>query len=118
MVQLIVIACQICLSSWATADDAQLSRDKVVEVASREAAKMGYDLNTLAVDVSEYSTPWNRCLDREATSAYARERLEKLTGRDYYAVVFWPKEFKGVGGGLCVYVDKHSGEIITSIRNR
>ena len=98
----------------------RVDEKKAIESANLKAAEIAGNLLNMKVTVSRHSTPWNEYISKDARSEYLRERMNKLSNREYWAVYYYPdvdKTGKTVkGGDFCIFVDAHTAEIITDLR--
>lgn len=91
-----------------------------IEKADVRAAELTGNISSMKVKATRYATPWNDYIQKDTHSEYQIERMNKLKNRDYWAVYYYPDREKSgkssKGGDFCVFVDAHSGEIITELR--
>lgn len=91
-----------------------------IEKADVRAAELTGNISAMKVKASRYATPWNDYIQKDTRSEYLLERMDKLKNRDYWAVYYYPDREKSgkssKGGDFCVFVDAHSGEVITELR--
>ena len=101
--------------------DMEITKDKAIEIANKEAKKLGYDIESMNIKITKHNTPWNEYLPKESETEYDVERKKQLTNKEYWAVYYYPKQEKNypiLGGDICIFVDSSSGEIITNIRGK
>lgn len=99
------------------AGNGPISEEKAIQLATVEATRLGYDVKAMDVSVEKNEGPLNACIGEQATGKYIEARKQRLAGKEYYTVAFDPKNVE-LGGFICVYVNRHSGEIITTYRGR
>ena len=92
-----------------------LTKKQIMEIANKEAASRGFKLNfwtKVLYDIN--NEQWKECY------VFFKEQLESnetdpytiLEKTDYQAVHYYPR-IVSPGGGLWVFVDRKTGEIIT-----
>jgi len=77
-----------------------LSKEQIIEIAKSKAEELGFNLKEMTVFYDE---------DNQKLEEYPL-----LSGRDYQAVYFTPKELM-LGGDLWIFIDKNTGEVITYV---
>lgn len=91
-----------------------LSEQEAIRIANREVERLGKNLVGLEVDIDttwgEYTRRNPRIMDHYPDAA------TKLKGRTFWALSYFPKRLTVRGGGLTVFVDKRTGEIIAVIK--
>lgn len=91
-----------------------------IEKADVRAVEFVGNISGMKVKATRHTTPWNDYIQKDTRSEYQIERMNKLKSRDYWAVYYYPDREKSgkssKGGDFCVFVDAHSGEIITDLR--
>lgn len=109
-----------CTTVPAYGNGMKITKDKAIEIASIEAKKVGYDIGIMNIKTTKYDTPWNEYLPKESNEEYYVAKKNKLKNREYWAVYYYPNRDKvGIGykgGDFCIFVDVHTGEIITDMR--
>jgi hypothetical protein len=91
------------------------SEEIAIKEAAAEAVRLGYVIEAMSMSVK---TPWDTVLSRNDTDAYTVEKRNKLSGREYFEVYFAPKRIDMKGGDIAVFVDAHSGKVLTSYRGK
>jgi len=98
----------------------KISNKKALLIAVGEATKLGYEAEHMNVEAILYKTYWNSILPKDSTSEYDLERQNKLKGKIYWAVYFYPRPSRegGIvkGGDVCIFVDSTTGDILADYR--
>jgi hypothetical protein len=105
------------LLSKSSAGQTEVIRERAIEIASIEAARLGYDLKSMNVSTIQQDTPWNMLFPKDSKSDYDIERQERLAGKKYWLIYFSTKQNR-MGGDLGVFIDFNTGEIITLYRGK
>ena len=92
-----------------------LSRDQAIELAGKEATRLGYDVTNMQITVSRHSEPWNEYFPKESRSMYCKERKKYLEEKEYWAVYYGSRK---KGGDCCIFVDVATGKILTTYRGK
>ncbi len=92
----------------------RITKEKAIEIANSEAEKLGYDVESMSVEATKYSNPWNEYVPKD-NKEYAAER-NQLKNKQYWAVYYAPMGKHIKGGDLCIFVDYNTGMVITKIR--
>lgn len=99
-----------------------IGKEKAIKIANKEAINLGYDIKIMDIKINRYDTPWNDYLPKDCKSEYCIERQNKLINKKYWTIYYYykPKQsgesFKG--GDLCIFIDAHNGEILTTYRGK
>jgi len=100
----------------------EIKKEKAVEIANKEAIKLGCEIKSMDMQVDKYNVPWNLCLPKHSESRYVIEKQSKLANKEYWAVYYFynPKKTEVIhkGGDICVFIDTKTGEIITTYRGK
>lgn len=124
LISLVVIIMSICVLAVvkASGDHMKITKKQAIKIATIEAKRLNYNVESIDLKISKHNTPWNEYLPQNSKSEYDIERQNKLQNREYVAIYYSLKpERKGEiikGGDLCVFVDLNTGEIITIIRGK
>lgn len=97
----------------------KITKEKAIEIANKEAKELGYDVESMNIELTKYNTPWNKYLPKESETEYDMERRKKLTNKEYWAVYYYPKPQRNQvvkGGDICIFIDANNGDVITNIR--
>lgn len=113
----IFIVLTMCLFSISCEADMKITKEEVIEIANKEAIRLGYDINMMEIKVTKHTTPWNTYLKKDNNSEYALVRKEKLINKEYWAVYYAPKNMQ-LGGDICIFIDSSTGEVLTSLRGK
>ena len=94
------------------------SRSDILSIAGKEAGRLGYDIKQMSVSFDSYNSKWNDYLGT-VHGAQPKQGIplsvkEKLENREYWAVYYAPLKMMP-GGDLWIFVDRQTGEIITTI---
>jgi hypothetical protein len=95
------------------AGEPRISREKAQDIATQYATDMKFEIESKGISIEWYDTPWNRWIRLDSTSEYDVSRLKKLSAHQYYAVEFTPHDRMTKGGQTVIFVDSHTGEVIT-----
>jgi hypothetical protein len=90
--------------------DMQITEDKAVWIANTLAKNLGYDVESMRVEATHYTTPSNKYLAGHREGYYDNER-NSLQGKKYWIVYSYNPKFKK-GGDIIVFIDSSNGEII------
>jgi len=94
----------------------QITEDKAIELANKEAKNLGYNIESMKVKVTHYSTSSNEYLS-DSDEEYYVVRRNKLKNKEYWAVYYSNPKFKK-GGDLCIFIDSSTGDVLTNIRGK
>ena len=97
-------------------DGMQILEDKAIEIANKEAKKLGYSIEDMKVKATHYNTPLNEYLS-DSEEDYYVERRNKLKNKGYWTIYYYNPKFKK-GGDLCIFIDSSNGDVITYIRGK
>jgi len=111
------------LSNSVWAGDMKITNEQAIEIANRKAISLGYNAKFMNMQITLHNVPWNKCLPKEeSTSEYVRERQNKLNGKEYWAIYYYPRPQveEGIvkGGDVCIFVDSQNGEVLTNYRGK
>lgn len=99
--------------------DMKIIKEKIIEISNDEARRLGYDLDNMKSNATKHNTPWNECLPKDSDDYEIERKKNELKNKEYWAVYYYLDIAKvGIGhkgGGLCIFIDSDSGEIITKI---
>lgn len=87
-----------------------ISKEKVLEIASEEARRLGYNVEDMKIQADEQNSLWEQD-DLKVDPSI----VVKIKGKTFFAICYTSKDKFVMGGVLWVLVDKHSGEVIISI---
>jgi hypothetical protein len=100
-----------------------VSKEDAIILSNNFIKKLGYNLNEYDFEITEHNKPWNNQIKKDNTSSYHTERRKKLENKVYWSVDYSVKRkestnkkiiIKQYGGDISVYIDKKSGEILTT----
>ena len=95
------------------------SRSEAIEVAKKELARHGYSVGEMVVEADEQNRKWHSYLRSTSDFAkYYRNEIEKLEGRQYWAVYLAPRPVPNTvqgGGDAFVFVETGTGTILSVI---
>lgn len=97
-------------------NDMRIVENMAIEIANKEAKKLGYNIESMTVRASHYKSPLNEYIS-DSKEEYYVERRGKLKNKEYWAIYYSDPKFNK-GGDICIFVDSSNGEIITSIRGK
>jgi len=101
-------------NAQAVCERAPLSEPEAAEIAKAEVQKLGRDLNSLEMDSD---VRWRKALESNPDILVEFQELAlKLEAQRYWAIWFHPVNPRIRGGGITVFVDKTTGEIIGLIQ--
>lgn len=100
----------------AYATNTLIIENKAIEIANKEAKKIGYDIESMNVKTAHYKTPSNEYLP-DSEEKYYVDRRSKLENKEYWAIYYFDPKLKK-GGDICIFIDSSSGEVITSVRGK
>ena len=100
------------------ASPGELPKAEILKTANAKAAAMGYDLRRMKVFVDRNNSTWKGWLNA-GPSKIARDpvisnTLAQLSGRDFLSIYYSP-EPRVFGGDFFIFLDRHSGEVITTL---
>ena len=107
--------------------DEKVKKIKAIEIADKEAIKLGYKIDTMDMEISLCNVPWNRYLSKARDDEYAVSRKNKLKNRKYWAIYYAPRHKESIdsdeiiitaGGDVCIFIDADTGEVITNYRGK
>jgi len=110
--------------SWG--NGAELTEAEAISIATKELRKMGYRTNGLRAHVDENNAGWNNYVEmsRQLTSPETIKHFEDiesaLSGRSFVNVIFSVKSKpnQAVFGGMAVFLDSKTGEILIIMTHR
>ena len=105
-----------CGAAVAAAEDKVWTRSEILAIADAEAKRLGYDVEHMSVAFDLYNTQWEQ-FEMQSVQNTPPPMVQALTGRDFFAVYYGPMQAQS-GGDLWVFVDRHTGEIVTTIRGK
>ena len=88
----------------------ELSKEQIIEIATKEAEKEGLNLEWRTIIYDEGNKLWEekvKTINKEMAPRY-----EFLKEENYQAVLFALKEGL-IGGDIWIFIDKVSGEVLT-----
>jgi hypothetical protein len=95
------------------------SRSEAIEVAKKELARHGYSVGKMVVGADEGNRTWQSYLRSTSDFAkYYRNEIEKLEGRQYWAVYLAPAPVPNTlqgGGDAFVFVETGTGTVLSVI---
>lgn len=117
---LLLVLLSFLITIIACGADMKITKEKAITIANKEAIKLGYGIKNMDVWITKYDTPWNDYLPKDSNSQYVIERINKLKGKEYWAVSYTPKKETGIvfGGNLCLFIDYENGKIIATIMGK
>ena len=91
-----------------------VTEQEAIETAHKAVKKLGKDPNNLKMDVDR---TWNKYLTNNPRllGTYP-DAAVMLKDRTYWAISYLPKEKFVSGGGLTIFIDKATGDILAIIR--
>jgi hypothetical protein len=117
---LIVYGCKEQNINQCKTEEKKVSQEKIVDIAKEHILLSGYPSKTFEgrkVIVDDGNMIWKKNLDglKQQAPDIAEKYRILLDKRDYQAVGFILENEKCIGGDIWVFVDKKTGEIITSV---
>ena len=113
---LVLLILPVVLSILACSHEASpgsiLSHQQIVEIANQQAVSEGFNPAEMDVLCESGNRTWRRVLRLSRTDPGKAKHFSVLDGRNYQAVRYSPKQVM-LGGVLWVFVDRHTGEVIT-----
>ncbi len=110
---LIFLQVAVALTAFMTLEaygtNTRITEDKAIELANKEGKKLGYDVDSMRVKATHYTTPSNPYLS-DSDDRYTLERRDKLKNKEYWAVYYVNPKFTK-GGDLCIFIDSNTGEV-------
>jgi hypothetical protein len=97
---------------------AKISKEQAIVIANDEVKKLEYEIANMGVKATIHNEPWNPYLPKDSTSQYIKERKDKLSGKQYWAVYYSPKDPLRIGGDVCIFIDSQTGDVVTSYRGK
>ncbi len=109
----------------------KLTKGQVLQTAINKAKELGYKAEDMNIVYDEDNKKIKDHLKRSGVSTYNKkiktwekdlpttpeQEYPELKDKDYQSVYFGPKEVGTRGGGLWVFVDKNTGDVIRYIGN-
>lgn len=97
----------------------EVSKAKAIEIAKKTASDIGYDLKKLQIHIDKNNTKWEEEVKSRGGIPVAIK--EKLAERIFWAVYFAPlpdpaPNIMIAGGGLWVFIDTSTGEVILYLK--
>lgn len=91
-----------------------ITRQQAIEISKKEALKLGYDVDSMNLEIDENNTTWNKYIKLDPDP----DMLSKLKNRKYWAVSYSPRDDETFGGDVWILIDKNDGHIIEIIRGK
>jgi hypothetical protein len=116
----LVLVASMTASPALAACKAGITLPAAVSAARQEAASHGFRTDQMEVIADEHNVNWNMYLKSgpPGFDPLPSELTERLRGRRFWVISFQRKSEPGfviVGGGLSVFVDRCSGQVISSL---
>lgn len=113
VVLMLTLSCKI-ISTYG--DDMLITEAKAIELANKEAKRLGYNTESMQVKATHYNTPMNEYLSG-SDEEYSVVRRNKLKNKEYWSLYYYNPKFKK-GGDFCIFIDSRNGAVITDIRGK
>lgn len=94
-----------------------IAKEKVLQISNREAEKLGYNLSELTVNIDDKNSLWEEYIKSGPILEYDQALKNTLENKEYWAIYYRPKRLQK-GGDLFVFIDKHTGEVLTSAKGK
>lgn len=94
------------------------TRGEILAIADAEAKRLGYDVDHMGVAFDVYNSLWHETATNRAPETASADLLRKLEGRRYFAVYYSLMKEPMFGGGLFVFVDRASGDILGTLQDK
>ena len=88
---------------------------EAIDIGNKEAARLGYNISDMRVDVDEKNTKWNEHIKSGPVLEWNPDIRDKLKNKEYWAIFYGPIK-KQLGGDIVIFVDKVNGEVIAVIQ--
>lgn len=95
-----------------------ITEEEAVKIAKEKIKSFGYDSENMAIKVSLHNEPWNPYLPKDSKDYYHKLRQDKLKGKKYWAVYYYPKSPTHLGGDVCIFIDSQTSQVITDYRGK
>lgn len=106
-----------CASSENEGANMDIAKEKALQISNREAEKLGYNLSEMTVNVDDKNSLWEEYIKSGPILEYDDALKNTLKNKEYWAIYYRPKRLQK-GGDLFVFIDKYTGEVLTSIRGK
>jgi hypothetical protein len=93
------------------ADPEQITIDKAIEIASKQAVSDGYDVSNMRMEVFLDISPRKMRYPNSEPFDEKEKLIEKYT-KPFITVYFSPSSRGAHGGGICIYINSDTGEIL------
>ncbi|MEW6246477.1 MAG: hypothetical protein AB1555_07190 [Nitrospirota bacterium] len=112
---LISITGNIIFSTWLSgAERETITEQQAIMIANQEVKRLGRALDRLEMDVDR---TWELFRNRNPRLLeHYPNAAARIRGRMYWAITYGPKDPMIRGGGLTIFVDKETGNILAVIR--
>jgi len=106
------------LATFAGAEK-EWTRTEILQIADKEAIRIGYDVEHMSVSFDVYNTKWEDYLKSfKGIGGMPDVEKELEEHNNYLAIHFAPFKKMILGGDLWVFIDLDNGEVITVIRGQ
>ena len=104
----------ICSVFKVAGENMKINYEQAIKIANKFLLESGYDLKDKYLVLDPNNEIWERnYLNNQNFNSANRELLQRLDDKDYWVIQYTPKEhINRKGGGVCVIVDKNTGEIL------
>lgn len=117
-VAIVSLAASFSLASGTLGSNMVITKEHAIEIADREAMRLGYDTKVMNMEIDEQNTKWSTyILSTPSALEGARELKDALKKRKYWAVYYGPKGLV-LGGDIFIFIDRDTGEILGVLRGR
>ena len=103
------------IMTHAHSNDTCITKEIAIEIAKKEATRIGIDIKSFGIKITKYNTPWNEYIPKDSNEGYYADKLNELKNKEYWAVYFYHYRYQK-GGDFCLFIDYNNGNIITIIR--
>lgn len=104
--------------SRALAAERVWTRSDILAIADAEAKRLGYDVDHMGMAFDVYNSLWHETAADRAPETAPADLLKKLEGRRYFAVYYSLMKEPMKGGGLFVFLDRQSGEVLGELHEK
>ncbi|MFA5164181.1 MAG: hypothetical protein WC481_01265 [Candidatus Omnitrophota bacterium] len=95
--------------------DRFITQKEILVFANKEAARLGYDIESMDVYLDRYNAEWNKLISNNPSYLDCNPGLRDKLRSGYWAVYYSPKRSFRKGGDLWIFINPNTGEIIGRI---
>jgi hypothetical protein len=114
----IVLSTLLLSSALEAREGMPVTREEAINIAKKEAVKLGYDVESMDLEIDENNTAWNKYVKYLELDPDMKSQLKSTT---FWAVYYGPRYDPNnpvLGGDVWVLIDRSDGRVITIIRGK